>query len=492
MIDTLQPQADSRTGRGIMPWLAALFLGSAAIGAWFLIKPAIDGGRYYKVGFNRTTYEYSREVLLLFVPYALTIWAWRRGHRVSLKWLLGGAIVLHILVLLAPLPQSQDLYQYLFYGRMQAVHGANPYVLNPSIFWADRWFPWIRWSDQTSVYGPVWMLTAWGAAKAAGNSLALGFVLLKGIVLALDLSIMAMIVSLGRHRPDGEDAAGFGILAYAWNPLVLVTVPLGGAADVALGAALLAAVLARKRGRTYLATALLTLGGMVKLYGMIGVVLHVVLVWRERGVKAAARHAGLAVGIVAVLYAPYWRGMKTFSGLLKAAGLTNESLIGLLQRVLAPVLLALGYHTPRHGAEVAVRLLGGALLLGAVAWAVAHVRDERSFWYSTLVVLVAYCYLTPWYLYWYAIAPLTLVAALPRNRLTYPVLLLTGASLVKVGHSNRLLNMTGQAALRYLPPGTSYVLGRRPEPAVHRGGVVPTRIPVPATAATLQQAPAAK
>src|SRR5206468_1167964 len=110
--------------------------------------------RYYKVGFNRTTYEYSRAIVALFVPYALALWAWRRGHRAPLWVLLAGALVLHILVLFAPLPQSQDFYQYLFYGRIQAAHGGNPYILPPATFWADPWFPWIRWSNQTSVYGP--------------------------------------------------------------------------------------------------------------------------------------------------------------------------------------------------------------------------------------------------------------------------------------------------------------------------------------------------
>ena len=83
-------------------------------------------------------------ILVLFVPFGLALWAWRRGARTSLGFLIGGALVLHVLLLFAPPPQSQDLYQYLFYGRMQMLHppsgvgqmlilhGANPYVVQPS------------------------------------------------------------------------------------------------------------------------------------------------------------------------------------------------------------------------------------------------------------------------------------------------------------------------------------------------------------------------
>src|SRR5436309_6932481 len=168
----------------LLPWLTALFLGSAALGLFFLISPALTGERYYKVGFHANPQMYARQILLLFIPYAFALRAWRKGARVPMYLLLGGAILLHLIVLFAPPPQSQDFYQYLFYGRMQAVHGANPYVDLPSKFWADSWIPWTRWHNQTSVYGPVWMLITWGVVKTAGNSMTLAFVELKLVILA--------------------------------------------------------------------------------------------------------------------------------------------------------------------------------------------------------------------------------------------------------------------------------------------------------------------
>src|SRR5207245_2073510 len=286
------------------------------------------------------------------------LWAWRRGSRVSVRWLLGGAILLHILVLFAPLPQSQDFYQYLFYGRMQAAHGANPYLLQPSTFWADNWFPWIRWSDQTSVYGPVWMLVTWGVAKA----------------------------SLGN------------------------------------------------------------------LYGAVGILLHLALVFRERGWRALLKHAAAAMAVIAAAYMKYWAGLRTFGGLFKAVALTDQSLTGTVQRLLVPLLHDLGVNAPQHASEVIVRVAAGALLAASVVWALVRVRDERSLWYCALVVLAAYLYLTPWFLYWYTVAPLAMIAVLPRNRLTYPMLVFSGSSMFIMGHWAKLENWVWQTLIRYVPP----------------------------------------
>jgi hypothetical protein len=475
-IELAHERSGQGSARALAPWLVLLFLGSAAVGAWFLIGPAIaHQERYYIVGYNRTTYEYTRQLLALFIPYGLALLAWRRGSRAPIWVLLAGAAVLHILVLFAPLPQSQDFYQYLFYGRMQAAHGANPYLIAPATFWADPWFAWIRWSNQTSVYGPAWMLVTWGIAKGAGLSLARAFVSLKLVILALDFAIMWMIVRISHDRPDPKQAAGWGILAYAWNPLILITVPLGGSADVALAAAILGAILARRRGRTGVATVLLTVGSLVKVYGIIALVLHLALLVRERGIRNAAKNAAGACAVMAAAYAPYWAGLRTFGGLLKAAGLTNQSLTGMAQRLMVTVLIHVVHDpTPHHGAEIIVRVASGALLLFVVARAIVKVRSEHQLWYLTLSVLAAYLYLTPWYLYWYAITPLALVAVLPRNRLTAPVLTFTGSSLVSVPSAYRMGNWFVQTVLRYAPPIA--VLARRRDRA-RSGHAAPSESP---------------
>ena len=492
------PDQGEQRRSSLLLWLVVLFLGSAALGAWFLIGPALGAGtRYYKVGYNRTAYEYSRALIALFAPYGLALYSWHRGARIPLWVLLGGAAVLHLLVLFAPLPQSQDLYQYLFYGRMQAVHHANPFVVNPSTFWADPWFPWIRWNAQASVYGPAWILLSFGVSKVAGSSLAVAFVNLKVIILAMDATVVWLLYRLAADRPDPEGSAGWSVLAYAWNPLVLITVPLAGSADVAVVAAFLGAMLARRRGRTGIATVLLTLASLVKVYAVIGLILHLVLVLRERGVRRSAQNSAGAAALIALAYAPYWAGRSTFHGLVQAAGLRNQSFTGTVERLLIrPGLLALGYHTPTRGSQLIGRWAAGAILLAVAVWAIAKVRDEQTLWHGIVAVLMAYLLLTPWFLYWYILGPLAVAVVIPRNRLTYPLLTFSATALITVYFPSRPTLWAVQTILRYAPPFAVYAAQGWPERAritLREGAVlsIPHPAPTPSPAPVMaRRAPA--
>jgi hypothetical protein len=483
----------------LLPWLVVLFVGSAALGLYFLITPALGHGRYYKVGYKTTPYVFTKQILLLFIPYALALWAWRRGKRVSVAVLFGGALLLHLIFLFAPPPQSQDFYQYLFYGRIQAAHGGNPYINFPGQYWADPWFPWTRWHGWASVYGPAWMLVTWGVAKAAGRSLTLAVIELKLVILALDVAVMWLLVTAGRMKGtgasngdgDGDNRnAGWPLLLFAWNPMVLITVPLAGSADIVLAGAFIGAYLARRRGRATLTTVLLTLAALVKIYALVPLALHLLLLLRERGWRRVASHAGVAPAIAAAFYAPYWSGLHTFDALIKAMGLSNLSLVGMAQK-----LLSIGFRhfgvtdRPGHLAQMILRVPVAAALVAAGVWAVRKVRDERSLWWATLVVLSVYLYLSPWYLYWYLLAPLALVAVMPRNRLTYPILTFSATSLIAVWFKPYAVGQSLQTLLRYVPPLVVFTGVRRRVP-VRQHGSAPMAIPASSTGTVTARAPA--
>src|SRR5437870_1470732 len=158
-------------------------VGAGWLTTWFLIGPLFGQLRhegYYRPVLHVFAYGFNRPILLLFVPYAFALLAWRRGQRIQMRWLLGLALALHVAPLFAPTPQSQDIHQYLFYGRMQVLHtgaggplaryAGNPYVVQPALSWTDPWFAWVKWPTQTTVYGPVWSLVSYGVALASGAS----------------------------------------------------------------------------------------------------------------------------------------------------------------------------------------------------------------------------------------------------------------------------------------------------------------------------------
>src|SRR5439155_3554156 len=133
--------------------------------------------------------------VLLAMFAVLAIEAWRGRVRLG-PAVATAALVLHIAAS-APLMLSRDVYSYAAYGRMVALHGANPYRDRPSSFPDDPFTPVLshEWIDTPSVYGPAFTLVSAGVASLARRSPAatvLSFKMLAGLS-ALAATILAVL-----------------------------------------------------------------------------------------------------------------------------------------------------------------------------------------------------------------------------------------------------------------------------------------------------------
>lgn len=418
------------------------FLGLAAFAVFFLVRPFLDPEPAYRPRLPGTTQAYSFLVVAAFVPYALAVWA----GRVRLRWAVTGAIVLHGLLLPAALTQSQDLYAYLFYGKLWAVHGANPYVALPVTFAADPWFAWIRWPGQPSVYGPLWTVATGGAAWLAQGSLAVGFALTKVLVAALGA---ATVVGLVRTARDREVDPARAVLLLTWNPLLLVSLPLGGHADVAVAAALVWALVADRRGKTVTAVLLLTAATLVKAYA--GLVLFVyLLALARRSARLAVGAAAVSAGLGVLAWAPFWAGPETLSGLVRIGGLASSSLGGTVQTSLGTVL-------PADTAGWAVRLMVlavVAVVVVAVARAPGFARDP---WPGCAAAFAAYLALTPWFLPWHLIGLLALAAVAASPPLRAATFVFSATASLTAGFGGTWWGRWAQVVLRYGPPALAWL-----------------------------------
>lgn len=433
-------------------WLAYPAL--VAFAAFFLIRPFLGGGDAYGPRLvPGITYAYSFVVVAAFVPYAVAAWASRRGISLRQAALAGGA--LHVIVLLAPLTQSQDLYAYLFYGKMWAVHGANPYTVLPLGFASDAWFPWLQWADQASVYGPLWTLVSGGVARLAGDSLAAAYVLMKGVILALGVaSTMGIARASGlRGRSPGRD-----VLLGLWNPLVIVALPLGGHADVAVAAAALWALVADRRGRPLVATLLLTAAWLVKAYAIVVLLVYLLALARRR-FPLALQAAALAAGSTVLAWLPFWKGLETLEALGEIAGRASASLAGQIQLLLAGPL----------GDDVAGTIVraGGAITIAAVVLALAR-RDgfAQDPWPAAAAAFVAYVAVTPWFLYWHLAGPLALAIVAGSPVVRAAALTFSGTAMLTASFGGSAWGRLLQTCLRYGPPVLAGITaGRRRETA---------------------------
>ncbi|MGH2739473.1 MAG: glycosyltransferase 87 family protein [Actinomycetota bacterium] len=423
------------------------FLGLLAFVSFLLVRPFFDAASAYRPRPAGTTYAYSFLVLAAFVPYLLAV---RPSSRpVSIASAITGAAVLHLVLLPAPLTQSQDLYSYLFYGKMWAVHGANPYVDLPQAFGSDPWFAFVRWPDQPSVYGPVWTLLSGAIARISGGSVAVAFGLTKTLV---GLLLLASVAGLARAARDRDLDPGATVVLFAWNPLVLTSVSLGGHADIAVACGVVWAALADRRGKPLIAAILLSLATLVKAYAGLALIVYLLVLLRRRG--PALRAGALAGGMMALAHAPFWAGLDTFSGLIRVAGMSSASLAGSLESMLA---------IPLNGsvAGLIVRALGVVVLATVVLRTTLTRRGDVDPWKAAAVAFATYVAVTPWFLYWHLVGPLALGVFAAERGVRDGLLTFSGTALLTVS-GGTVAGRAMQSLLRYGVPALAAL------PSLHR------------------------
>jgi Glycosyltransferase family 87 len=135
----------------------------------------------------------------------------------------GGTIVLLVgAFALAPVLLSHDVFSYVDYARLGAVHGLDPYLRPPAAAPSDPAFARVTWTEATSAYGPLFTLATY---PLAWLPLGVAVALLKVAAALSVLGLAAVASRLAAWRGvDPLRAAAF----VALNPLVLVHV-VGGA-----------------------------------------------------------------------------------------------------------------------------------------------------------------------------------------------------------------------------------------------------------------------
>jgi hypothetical protein len=173
---------------------------------------------------------------------------------VSARWVIGAIVALHLIFLLAPPLLSTDVFSYVDYGRLGAVHGLDPYAHGAAAAPHDPAFPFTGhiWRHSRSVYGPLFTLGTYPLA-ALGVPAAMW-----GLKLVMALSSLGICALLWRGARDrGLDPARAAML-FGLNPIVLIYAVGGGHNDLLmLALAMLGVVLMGQRREAWGAGAVL-------------------------------------------------------------------------------------------------------------------------------------------------------------------------------------------------------------------------------------------
>jgi hypothetical protein len=332
----------------------------------------------------------------------------RLGRRVV--W--AAILVLVAVFALVPPLLSHDVYSYVDYARLGAVHGLDPYLHPPAAEPSDPAFADVTWIDTASAYGPLFTLATYPLAWLPVGAAVL---VLKQVAA---LSVLALAAVVARVAPgrglDPTRAAAF----VALNPLVLVHV-VGGAHNDGLAMALallsVAAILAACEavaGATLLAAiAIKSSAGFLAPFALLAAA-DSGPAGRFRPTYGRFRPVGRfalgAAGALAAVGVTAWIGFGW--DWLHAFGLAGENQ-GRTSHMSVPIAFARLTGLDPDPIRIAFLALYAALIAYLLAWTWRGGDWVRAAGWAALGLLLATSWLLPWYLIW--ALPL---AALSRDR----------------------------------------------------------------------------
>lgn len=258
-------------------------------------------------------------IALAFVPYAVSValadaLAPARAERLAMLSALCAGMVLAF----APAALSDDLYRYLWDGRVLG-HGLDPYARAPSdptlAPLRDELWTHINHRELRTIYPPVAQSLFALCDKLAHTPVTLKLAMLAGHLIAIRaVSLLA------------PQQASRAIVAYALNPLALSESALNGHVDVLAGAALAFAVLGLTTRRELKASLTIAIATGTKLVGLLLLPLSARLGFKRFALTGVACLLVLSPMLVprpaassgAMQYAQRWRGNDALFGVIEA------------------------------------------------------------------------------------------------------------------------------------------------------------------------------
>ena len=309
----------------------------------------------------------------------------------ALRLVLVAAVAIQLLPLAGPLLLSTDAWTYWEYGRIAAVHEADPYLDAPREFPADPAYDHAGadWRDTTSVYGPLFTLLSEGVALVAGSSAAAAAWVFKAIAGLAVLACALLAARLSRDR-------ALAVALVGWNPLFAIHFGGGGHNDALLMALTLGALAAAAARRPALAAAGWVAAFLVKWVPVVFFALRV-LEARSTGRRVSHRAFATAVvllaGAATLRYGLDW--LRAFAPLSdNALDRTSYALPSRLEQAGVPEGVALA--------------LAAAVLAAGLAWLTREALRWRA-WLGLAACLLLVT--TPWLNAWHAFWALPLAAA---------------------------------------------------------------------------------
>jgi alpha-1,6-mannosyltransferase len=324
--------------------------------------------------------DVSMLVVAMMLPYVIAIVT---ARAVPARVVVIAVVTLHVILLLSPPFQLTDLFNYLGYARLGALHGLNPYSHVFAQTSHDPVYVFTTWRHLTSPYGPLFTAITYPLALI---SLPVAYWLAKIATVIASLVFLALVWQCARRLGRDPRTA---LVFVALNPIYLIW----------------------------------ALGGFHNDFFMLDLSMAAVVLMLDRHDRAAgaALAAAVAIKFTALLLGPFLL-LATPSGrrrlrVLEGAGAAviplaalSIALFGLtIPNLETQSTLLTSYSVPNlvgdaigagGGAQWLLHLADVGLAL-TVAWLLVRNRDWiSSAGWATLALLVSLAWLVPWYVVW--------------------------------------------------------------------------------------------
>lgn len=338
---------------------------------------------------------------VLWPTYFGAAWVAARSPDVPRFLIWGPALAFSLaLVFLYPITAA-DLFNYALYGLVQHA-GFNPIFTAPAEALPGALVRYSAWPHYPSPYGPLWQLISYALTAFGQQDLPRMLLAFKALMVVVHLLNVGLVWRLARSTSVSPPLAA---LLFGWNPLVLYESIGNGHNDAMVLAFLLLALVALsgQRRAWYYTLILGAMGAAVKLVAFLWYPTLALALWRRlRGPGRAVRVAlagVLAIGVTALLFAPFGLGPDLFSGVNSQARLYTTS-PGALVMIVAVERLRLAPAEIVRGTLQFIALW----VVGVVWWRNRPLTAEGETLFAGLFdvtlayLLVGALWFQPWYL----------------------------------------------------------------------------------------------
>jgi len=203
--------------------------------------------------------QYIHTILCLylfsFLPFLLSLYLGPKTT-LSIRSILVTGLIFRVTLLVSFPVFSDDLFRYLFEGKMQA-HGINPYLVAPAdpatLPFRDAFFELVNHKTIPTIYPPLSELF-FRAAMAIGYNL----YFFKALLIVLDMGGLFFLYLIIKHH----GLPFRNLLIWAWHPLLIVEIAGSGHQDI-IGIFLLTGCLYYMQRQRLLGASLMLVGSFL-------------------------------------------------------------------------------------------------------------------------------------------------------------------------------------------------------------------------------------